>query len=155
MRHIIKDNVDTGLCAVHTNKKDCLINSGQCSQISCRINHGPINSEISVLFEPEENEELPCGLVVSESLLSLKPGKSSVVKFEVKNMSKHNIILPKQTFLGRIQLVQSVTPLDVKLKHDVANPNVSTNIDYGTNDRVKDETVSNEDIPDYQTNQFR
>ena len=103
LRDIIEDNVDTDLCAVRTNTKDCLIKSAQCSQISCRINHGPIDSEIPVLFEPEENEELPYGLVVSESLLSLKPGKSSVVKFEVKNVSKHAIVLPKRTFLGRIQ----------------------------------------------------
>ena len=120
-----------------------MIKSGQCSQISCRVNHGPIDSEILVLFEPEENEELPYGLVVSESLLSLKPGKSSVVKFEVKNVSKHAIVLPKRTFLGRIQLVQSVTPLDVKLKQDVSYPEVDRN------DRVKNETVSNEDVPDY------
>ena len=143
LRDIIEDNVDTDLCAVRTNKKDCLIKSGQCSQISCRVNHGPIDSEIPVLFEPEENEELPYGLVVSESLLSLKPGKSSVAKFEVKNVSKHAIVLPKRTFLGRIQLVQSVTPLDVKLKQDVSYPEVDRN------DRVKNETVSNEDVPDY------
>ena len=143
LRDIIEDNVDTDLCAVRTNKKDCLIKSGQCSQISCRVNHGPIDSEIPVLFDPEENEELPYGLVVSESLLSLKPGKSSVVKFEVKKVSKHAIVLPKRTFLGRIQLVQSVTPLDVKLKQDVSYPEVDRN------DRVKNETVSNEDVPDY------
>ena len=143
LRDIIEDNVDTDLCAVRTNKKECLIKSGQCSQISCRVNHGPIDSEIPVLFKPEENEELPYGLVVSESLLSLKPGKSSVVKFEVKNVSKHAIVLPKRKFLGRIQLVQSVTPLDVKLKQDVSYPEVDRN------DRVKNETVSKEDVPDY------
>ena len=64
---------------------------------------------------------MPNDLVVLESLFSLTPGKTSVVKFQVQNITKHDIVLPKHTVLGRIQLVQSVTPLDVKLKEDVVN----------------------------------
>ena len=56
-----------------------------------------------------------------ESLFSLKLEKTSVVKFQVQNITKHDIVLPKRTVLGHIQLVQSVTPLDVKLKEDVVN----------------------------------
>ena len=45
----------------------------QCSEISCWINHGPIASASPVIFESEENPELPHGLAVSESLFSLQP----------------------------------------------------------------------------------
>ena len=43
-------------------------------------------SEIPIIFEPEENPDLPNGLVVSESLLSLQLGKTSAVKFQVKKL---------------------------------------------------------------------
>ena len=32
------------------------------------------------------------------------------------NITKHDILLPKQTLLGRIELVQSVTPMEEKFK---------------------------------------
>ena len=118
---IIDTSDDSDFCTVRTNKQQCLIKLGRCSQISCRINHGPIASEIPVIFEPEENPDLPNGLVVSESLFSLKPGKTSVLKSQVHNITKHDIVLPKRTVLGRIQSVQSVTSLDLKLKEDVVN----------------------------------
>ena len=102
--NIIEANDDTDFCTVRTNKNQYLIKRGQCSPISCRINHGPIDPEIPVIFEPDENPDLPYRLVVSESLFSLKPGKSSVIKFQVKNITKHDIVLPKRTVLGRIQL---------------------------------------------------
>ena len=118
---IVDTSDDSDFCTARTNKKQCLIKLGRCSQISSRINHGPIASEIPVIFEPEENTDLPNGLVVSESLFSLRPGKTSVVQFQVQNITTHDIVLPKRTTLGRIQLVQSVTPLDVKLKEVVVN----------------------------------
>ena len=134
---------DSDFCTVRTNKKQCLIKRGRCSQISCRINHGPIASEIPVIFEPEENPDLPNGLVVSESLFSLKPGKTSVVKFQVQNITKHDILLPKRTVLGQIQLVQSVTPLDVKLKEDVVNSETIRSVS------AKGEIDIDEDIPSH------
>jgi len=61
---IIDTNDDSDFCTVRTNKKQCLIKRGRCSQISLRINHGPIASEIPVIFEPEGNPDLPNVLVV-------------------------------------------------------------------------------------------
>ena len=139
--NIFEANYDTDFCTVRTNKNQYLIKRGQCSPISCRINHGPIDSEIPVIFEPDENPDLPYGLVVSESLFSLKPGKSSVVKFQVKNITKHDIVLPKRMVLGRIQLVQSVTPLEVKLKESVVHREPIRN------ENVKSEVSLDEDIP--------
>ena len=141
--HIIEANNDADLCTVRTNKKNALIKRGQCSEISCRINHGPIASAIPVILEPEENQELPHGLVVSESLFSLKPGKTSVIKFLVENTTKHDIVLPKRTVLGRIQLVQSVTPVDVKLKEKVASPEPTINAN------VRSEVGFDKNIPNH------
>ena len=43
-------------------------------------------------------------------------GKSSRV--EVKNTTKHDIVLRNRTVLGHLQLIQSVTPVEVKLSTD-------------------------------------
>ena len=97
---VIDTHDDSDFCTVRTKKKQCLIKRGRCSQIACRINHGPIASEIPVIFEPDENPDLPNGLVVSEPLFSLKPGKTSAVKFQIQNITRHDIVLPKRTVPG-------------------------------------------------------
>ena len=115
--HDFIDSIEeTDLCVVKTNKTDQVIKKGQILKVTCRLNHGPIDSAIPVLFEPDGVSKLPTGIVVSEALFTIKTGKSSTVKIDVENVSQHDIILPKRTSLGRIQLVQSITPLDVKLK---------------------------------------
>ncbi|CAB4023074.1 Hypothetical predicted protein [Paramuricea clavata] len=43
-------------------------------------------------------------------------GKSSRVEVEVKNTTKHDIVLRNRTVPGRLELIQSVTPVEVKLK---------------------------------------
>ena len=53
---------------------------------------------------------------VNDTLLTIKPGKSSKVNIEILNNSKHGIVLPRRSFLGRVELVQSVTPFEVQLK---------------------------------------
>ena len=52
----------------------------------------------------------------SGKLLAVKQGKSSQIEIEVTNTTKHDILLPNWTVLGRIGLVQSVTPVEVKFK---------------------------------------
>ena len=99
---IIDTHDDSVFCTVRTSMKKCLIKCGRCSQIVCRINHRPIASEIPVIVEPDEIPDLTNGLVVSESLFSLKPGKTSIVKFQLENIAMHDIALPKRTVLGRI-----------------------------------------------------
>ena len=51
-----------------------------------------------------------------ENLLAGKQGKSSQIETHVTNTTKHDILLPNRTVLGRIELVQSVTPVEVKFK---------------------------------------
>ena len=113
---LIKINSETDLCIVKTNKRDQVVEQGQGLKVPCRLNHGPLEVETPVIFEPDENSELPNGLVAQEALMTIKPGKSSKVNVEILNVSKHDIVIPKRSVIGRIELLQSVTPLDVKLK---------------------------------------
>ena len=96
---IIDNSDDSDFCTVRTNKKQCLIKRGRRSQISCRINIRRITTKIPVIFEPEENQDLPNGLVVSESLLLLKLGKTSVVKFRVQKLQNTILFYQNAQFL--------------------------------------------------------
>ncbi|CAB4037594.1 Retrovirus-related Pol poly from transposon, partial [Paramuricea clavata] len=69
-----------------------------------------------VLFEADENGHWPGGLQVSDNLLTVKAGKASKIEVEIRNTTKHDISLKGRTVLGRLQLVQSVAPVEVKLK---------------------------------------
>ena len=59
--------------------------------------------------------------MIPEALLALKPGNSNHIKMEVRNTSNHDITLKNRTSIGRLQLVQSVTPVEVKLSETPDN----------------------------------
>ena len=52
---------------------------------------------------------------------AIKRGKSTILEIPVFNNTKHDVMLPKRTTLGRIQLVRSVTAVDVRLKGSEEN----------------------------------
>ena len=111
--NLVQDKSSNELCALKTSKRDVIIQKGQILKISCRANTGPLTNSIPVLFEPDELESLPHGLEVPEALLTLTKGKTSRVDIEVHNTSNHDITLKGRTVMGRLQLVQSVTPVEV------------------------------------------
>ena len=142
---IIRTNSESELCAVKSNKRSHVIPRGKTTQITCHINHGPIECNTPVLFEP--NEQQTSGLGISERLLTIKPGYSSKIKVEISNDSKHDIILPGRSLLGQIQLIQSLTPLEVKLKEYRSNRD-STSLNANAN--VHSINSGNEEqIPDH------
>ena len=77
--------------------------------------------------------------------MTIRPGKSSKVNVEIVNVSKHDIVIPKRSTIGCIELLQSVTPLDVKLKE---SPDRSKDTDrvIQSTDKV-DEDVT--DVPEF------
>ena len=83
------------------------------------MNHGLIDKRTPVLFEPDELAPWPSGLIIQETLVALKPGKSNIIKVEVINSTEHDITLWNCTPIGRLELVQSVTPVEVKLQERV------------------------------------
>ena len=73
------------------------------------------------------------GLEVQDTLLNLKGGKASKIGIEIRNTTRHDINLRSRTVLGRLQLVQSVTPVEVRVKNDHINteqPSVSESSDF-------------------------
>ena len=89
--------------------------------MTCIVNTGPVERTTPVLFEPDEPNPWPSGLEIAETLLTVNKGKSSKVEIEIVNNTNPDIILPGRTLLGRLQLVQSVTPVEVRLKDSDGN----------------------------------
>ena len=71
-----------------------------------------------MVFEPNVLETVPPGLEINQSLYTLKRGSSSKLGIEVHNSSNHDIRIPRRTLLGHVELVRSVTPVEVELKQD-------------------------------------
>ena len=114
--NFIRSAEEDDLGIAKTCARDYVVPKGESINIPCRVNHGPIEKRTPVLFEPDETQPGPTGLVIPEKLLTVKQGKSCQIELEVLNTTRHNIVLPKRTVLGRVQLVQSVTPVEVKFK---------------------------------------
>ena len=108
-------NVDSAdVCFVKTVKRDITIPKGSVVKVPCRANTGTLDSNVQVVFEPNEEETWPSGLNMSETLLRIKGGSSNQIKLEIKNDSNHGIVLKNRTLEGRLELVCPVTPVDVK-----------------------------------------
>ena len=140
------------LCLVKTCKKDVIIPRGQSVRVCCRVNTGPLSQPTPVLFEADENGQWPSSLEVLDTLTIAKGGKASRIELEVRNTARHDVTLRGRTVLGRLQLVQSVTPVDVRLKSDHVNYKRPPNeVDPESGNATTRETYSNASInlPDH------
>lgn len=114
--NLVQTNNSHFFCEVKSTKRDIVIPRGTTSQLPCQANTGGVNTAIPVLFEPDEQSKWPQGLIVQETLTSIKKGKSTILELQISNSTKHDITLPKRRVLGRLQLVRSATAVDVKLQ---------------------------------------
>ena len=104
------------LCSIKTGKRNIVIPKDSSKVIVCRMNGGPFDQSQPVMFEPDEEQMWPEGLEFTDSLHSLHRGSSARIKISAQNTTDHDITLLRRTKLGRLQLVKSVTPLEVELK---------------------------------------
>ena len=111
-------NSDDGLTPVNTSKSDIIIPKAQSVIIPCRVNLITTSAKTPVVFEPNVCETVPPGLEINQSLHTLKRGSSSKLGIEVHSSSNHDIRIPRRTLLGHVELVRSVTPVEVELKQD-------------------------------------
>ena len=139
-------NVDSAdVCFVKTVKRDRTIPKGSVVEVPCRANTGMLDSNVQVVFELDEEGTWPSGLSMSETLLRTKGGSSNQIKLEVRNDSSHDIVivLKNRTLVGRVELVCSITPVDVKCKpfsDDVKTSDAETSGSQSSVTRAPDET---------------
>ena len=74
----ISGDASDSLCAVKTSKKDTVIPKGQTVNATCRANTGPVERRSPVLFEPDEQPNWSSGLIIHESLTTIKGGNLAV-----------------------------------------------------------------------------
>ena len=100
------------LCSVKTSKRDTLIPRGETKVVPCqtKINATPGKSP---LFEPDFEPLLMSDLEVNQTPLNVPGGASCKVGIQVLDPTNHDIMLKNCTVLGKLQLIKSVTPLEV------------------------------------------
>ena len=108
---IIHSEKTNPLCNVKTTKSYLINLPGQSVKVPCHVKVGPLHRPIPVLFEPNPECLWDDGIEIPETLTVISRG--SRVNIQVYNESKHKVVLKRRTVLGTLQMVRSVTPLDV------------------------------------------
>ena len=114
---LIGTNISSELCRVKVTKKDAVVPKNETMVLSYSVTTGPTESRLLVLFEPDV-APWPSGREVPETLVTLRVGTSSRIRIQVKNTTDHDITLKKRTMLGKLELVKSVTPLEVRKREN-------------------------------------
>ena len=110
---IIEAAGSESLCDVRSVKKGVTVAAGEKVRMKCRAPIGYLEADTPVLFQPDVLQEWPEELQINEQLLTLKKGARSKVVVSVVNASGHSVVLPGNTRLGELELVTSVTPVEV------------------------------------------
>ena len=113
---LIRTTNSDELCPVKSTKTPHIVPAGETVHLPCRANTGPIHRKTPVIFEPDELATWPSGLAVHESLTTVKEGDATILSVTVTNNTNHDITLPGRVVLGRLHLVRSVTPVEVRFK---------------------------------------
>ena len=138
----ISVSTPTELCTLKTAKNMVVIPKGAVIEVTCRANTGPLECKTPVLFKPLSEFELLYGLELSETLLCVDKGSFSRLNVKVCNTTNHSIRLKGRTVWGHLQLVNSVTPLEIKLKESNSLNNSPSDTENVTECKV-DEVEAN------------
>lgn len=117
------------LCDLRTIKKDVVIPKSSFATVTCRANTAYIDEQRPAYFEPDPLRSWPSGLEISETLVTLQSGNSSRVNIDIYNNTQHDITLKGRTIIGQLQLVTSVTPLEVRLNKEIHKFSVTSSSD--------------------------
>ena len=128
---IIQSAGSLPLSDVKVKKKKVIVAAGQAVQVRCQAPVGYLESDTPVLFQPDELQAWPEELVINDKLLLLKKGICKKVPVTVVNTSKHDVVLHPNTYLGRLELINSVTPVEVALGKRVELSDTAVNESVG------------------------
>ena len=124
--NLIVEEKETDFAIIKSPNRHIVIPPKQSFKLTCRGNQETISSRTHALFVPDERNEWPSGLEIKESLLTIPRGKSFRANIAVYNTTEHPVTLKNKTVLGRIELIQSVVPLEVNLKPEPPSEDVKS-----------------------------
>ena len=87
------------LCLVKSTKKPHTVPAGENVHLPFRDNTGPIYRKTPFIFEILELTASPAGLVVHESLTTVKEGDATILSVALTNDTNHDITLPGRVVL--------------------------------------------------------
>ena len=89
-------------------------------EVPYKANIGNLSQTQPMIFQQEETElaeELDC----TDSINMMKKGVNNYFKVPVVNSFDHDIILKKNIFMGRVEPIKSLAPLEVELHQHSAS----------------------------------
>ena len=125
---------------VTTMPNTTIVPAGKLVNVPCKVNLSSTTKSISMLSETEEIE-LPQGLETVNSVVTIKPGPNHRLRITVLNNSRYDIVLQKNTNIGRIQQISSITPLQVQKCHTVVVQEPHSVVSTVANE-VKSDTIT-------------
>ncbi|KAJ8036363.1 hypothetical protein HOLleu_20314 [Holothuria leucospilota] len=105
---IIESNEPDHLCTVKVGRLNVVVPPCQTIGVRCSIYMGPVPEQMTTLFEPDLEQPWPSALTVHEAVVGVTKGSSGRVTIHVTNNSNKDVVLPKRTTLGHLQLVRSI-----------------------------------------------
>ena len=140
--NLISRSTDHDEFLVRSMPSTTIVPASKLISIQCKVNLGNINNRMPMLFEKKETE-LPEGLETTDTIVSFKSGMNHRFKIPVINKSKHDILLPKNTIIVRLQQIWHITHLQFKEKKtDISTVHSSLNKD----DMEMEEEQGNKDM---------
>ena len=97
-------------------KSNLVIQPQQFIDINSRGKADIAKIQTPVLFIPNETAPWQPGLEIKDTLATLPNGKSFRIKIRVHNSTKHPVTLRNRTPIGRLELIKTATPFEVKSK---------------------------------------
>ena len=128
-----------------TTKNDVIIPPKQSVKVVCQANTDGLSKKIPALFQPSEEPSWPSGIEIPETLVVVTPGKRSRVTVCAENTTDYPITLKNRSCIGRVELVKSVTPLEVQQKDLPDGPEKQSPVEASTKCNETPHTVDNVD----------
>ncbi len=124
--NLIKECIeDDCICTVKTIKRDITVPKQSTISVPCRGNSSFLPKSMLAMFEMDITQHLPDGIRPTETLVLLKNGTTQLLQINVENTTDHDIKLRNRTVLGSVQLIQSVTPIEMKDNNSPEAENVT------------------------------
>ena len=112
---------DRGMDAtVMFRNRSTIIHAGETMKLQCRSDVGLLDKRRPAVISTD-SVGLPEGLEIPDSLLTLKAGMNSKVHVQIRNSSDHDIVLPKETMVGKLEMVSSVTPVPLRKRVEASS----------------------------------
>ena len=128
--------------------KDLTLPAGRIVSVPCKARIGHLCTRQPFLFERGEvSTSLPEGVETVESVVTIKPGTNNYFNIMVINNTGHDVVLRKNTQVGILNQLSSITPLEVQKKKATAQ--VST-VCSTTSEEEVNENIDPDDLGEHQ-----